>query len=190
MVGRLVLLTEATALRESGSKERRNLQTHASVGGTRQSHIRVDGRTQGVPEGEHPGATSDPGKRSYSRLKLLVNEFILLRPFTAGPCAPANTPPGPPPLRRTWHSLTETHRHYPFTARWPTHSSSGQVPKKRAPLLLLLWLFFSFYCQFVETSTASATTSPLVSSDHQTFTRKLTKGPKQRRRPDNKGALL
>lgn len=47
-------------------------------------------------------------------------------------------------------------------------TASGQVPKKRA--LLWLWVFFSLYCWFVKTSAASATTSPLVSSDHQTLT--------------------
>lgn len=46
----------------------RNSLTHLSVGGAGQSNTRLDGRTRGVPGGAHPGATSDPGKRSYSRL--------------------------------------------------------------------------------------------------------------------------
>lgn len=143
MVGRLVLLTEATALRESGSKERRNLQTHASVGGTRQSHIRVDGRTQGVPEGEHPGATSDPGKRSYSRLKLLVNEFILLRPFTGAVCS-CQHPTGSPSAQA---DMAQPHRDAPTLSIHCTLADAQQQrpsAQEESPVVVVVVAFFFF----------------------------------------------
>lgn len=43
------------------------------------------------------------------------------------------TPPSPPTCRRTWHSLTETHRHDPFTAHWPPQKLQGAKCTRKDP---------------------------------------------------------
>lgn len=95
----------------------------------------------------------------------------------------------PPPCRRTWHNLTGTHRQSPFTARRPTQKLPGAKHRgEKGPFCFCLC--FTFLCLICKYGCGSATTSRLVSYDHQTLTWESWQRLKQWRRPGNKEAHL
>lgn len=109
------------------------------------------------------------------------------------------TAPSPPPCRRTWHNLTEMHRHYPFTAQRPAQKLQEAKCKRKELCILFLppspsppppFSSSSSSLWFVKYLCFSATTSRLVSYNHQTFTWESWQRLKQRRRPHNKEAHL